>query len=102
MSISSLPAWGAWIEIQYAPHFGGQHTSSLPAWGAWIEIIMPSTISMDAKSLPAWGAWIEIPRQDAADGSIRSLPAWGAWIEMIADADTATVGAVAPRVGSVD
>ena len=33
----SLPAWGAWIEIQMLL-YGLLPYASLPAWGAWIEI----------------------------------------------------------------
>ena len=34
---------------------------SLPAWGAWIEIQQNAPPSACLPSLPAWGAWIEIP-----------------------------------------
>jgi len=33
---------------------------SLPAWGAWIEIQPTSSEVVKKVSLPAWGAWIEI------------------------------------------
>ena len=56
----SLPAWGAWIEIDGLRYYRAAF-KSLPAWGAWIEIrVMMVNINEDGKSLPAWGAWIEI------------------------------------------
>ena len=33
---------------------------SLPAWGAWIEIDLLNMNICKGRSLPAWGAWIEI------------------------------------------
>ena len=33
---------------------------SLPAWGAWVEIDAACQVFRRAQSLPAWGAWVEI------------------------------------------
>ena len=33
---------------------------SLPAWGAWVEIQGLFGLAMPEESLPAWGAWVEI------------------------------------------
>ena len=79
----SLPAWGAWIEIQFqtltrrsvagrSPH-GERGLKS-----RWNRGDKPST-----ESLPAWGAWIEIMAMTACYTVSRSLPAWGAWIEIL-------------------
>ena len=78
----SLPARGAWIEMQCPAlrrHIGGsrsplgerglkcrdrgkheRRTGSLPARGAWIEMIPILHPSSPRPSLPARGAWIEI------------------------------------------
>ena len=40
--------------------------SSLPAWGAWIEIPQLLGKSYFNESLPAWGAWIEIRYKPSA------------------------------------
>ena len=55
---------------------------SLPAWGAWIEINVADLKLALTESLPAWGAWIEIGGKDSCVILDLSLPAWGAWIEI--------------------
>ena len=42
----SLPAWGAWIEMDWLSISTPYLRKSLPAWGAWIEIqlILPTRI----------------------------------------------------------
>ncbi len=60
ISVTSLPARGAWIEIaeySVSNKFGSR---SLPARGAWIEILFQLIGTFRTKSLPARGAWIEI------------------------------------------
>ena len=34
--------------------------TSLPAWGVWIEILINDNVEVESASLPAWGVWIEI------------------------------------------
>ena len=58
--LSSLPVWGAWIEINELDSKADK-VMSLPVWGAWIEIIFTTPLIMIILSLPVWGAWIEIP-----------------------------------------
>ena len=41
--LESLPAWGAWIEIDLGDD-GDALRESLPAWGAWIEIEVMSVV----------------------------------------------------------
>ena len=123
----SLPARGAWIEIDgddlmlelppggRSPHgerglkYGRQvlrcHCRpSLPARGAWIEISrIRSSTPGSLLSLPARGAWIEMAQMIGCTARSPSLPARGAWIEI----STASPGSrcsdpVAPRTGSVD
>ena len=36
--IESLPARGAWIEMDFVPLYDEDNGASLPARGAWIEI----------------------------------------------------------------
>ena len=79
----SLPARGAWIEIEAhsraaspvigrSPHgerglksqwreLWNNVFQSLPARGAWIEILFNMVDEFAKMSLPARGAWIEIP-----------------------------------------
>ena len=56
---SSLPLWGAWIEI-FAVCKAFQSILSLPLRGAWIEMQFYRRLCQDLKSLPLRGAWIEI------------------------------------------
>ena len=51
----SLPAWGAWIEIQEISKVNG-YTRSLPAWGAWIEIQMYLSKAWFKKVAPRMGS----------------------------------------------
>ena len=75
---------------------------SLPARGAWIEINSLKFLSLLQQSLPARGAWIEITIEEIATKWIKSLPARGAWIEMSMQGNQPDNGNVAPRTGSVD
>ena len=51
----SLPAWGAWIEIEYAYQIG-EALASLPAWGAWIEIIFCQQLFFVTPVAPRMGS----------------------------------------------
>ena len=77
--------------------------SSLPAWGVWIEMFEELNEQYVGLSLPAWGVWIEMPQPLYSGRISSSLPAWGVWIE-IDDDKKALMEAiyVAPRMGSVD
>ena len=121
--LQSLPAWGAWVEINIIAQ--DQPTVlSLPAWGAWVEISSFAVWFSPSVSLPAWGAWVEMrygrllrhpTRCRSPHGerglksmlwqflriAVRSLPAWGAWVEIDVVAVFANSGKVAPRMGSV-
>ena len=102
----SLPARGAWIEINslhlltilsaVAPREGSvdwngdvkmaedAQEESLPARGAWIEIRKTGRHSSHSWSLPARGAWIEILYCcHIISFHLPSLPARGAWIEIL-------------------
>ena len=102
----SLPARGAWIEIENEFTVAGPGCSrsprgerglkyrlhaytttiqrSLPARGAWIEIVTRYPCEACARaSLPARGAWIEILHIRLMRFRFLSLPARGAWIEII-------------------
>ena len=77
----SLPARGAWIEIETLTR-SIEFVRSLPARGAWIEIyFVRDERQVSCWSLPARGAWIEI-----------------AWCRMMRSVDDR----VAPREGGVD
>ena len=101
----SLPARGAWIEIENEFTVAGPGCSrsprgerglkyrlhaytttiqrSLPARGAWIEIVTRYPCEACARaSLPARGAWIEILHIRLMRFRFLSLPARGAWIEI--------------------
>ena len=55
--MTSLPAWGVWIEIGlFVLTFLGQE--SLPAWGVWIEI---------ALSLSKFARTLVTPRMGSVD-----------------------------------
>ena len=47
-----------------------QWTTSLPVWGAWIEMTNVSVGFMNPRSLPVWGAWIEIVVNSLVTGSV--------------------------------
>ena len=81
----------------------GQEVWSLPARGAWIEINeLRRERSERTVSLPARGAWIEITGQSRMDQGRRSLPARGAWIEILYVYRPGANVNVAPRKGGVD
>ena len=77
--MASLPARGAWIEIQWCQYRHVGDHESLPARGAWIEICAATSFFKKNLSLPARGAWIEIrfwrfqmevPRVAPREGSV--------------------------------
>ena len=76
--------------------------TSLPVWGAWIEMRSARWTRWRSRSLPVWGAWIEIVKTDAPEIPAGSLPVWGAWIEIACRSDMQNLHFVAPRMGSVD
>ena len=79
----SLPARGAWIEIDKAAALFDTIERSLPARGAWIEIDSEQAMTYTEPSRSPHGErglkYIGISRNAAF---IVSLPARGAWIEM--------------------
>ena len=75
---------------------------SLPARGAWIEMQVHVCDGCRAVSLPARGAWIEITQYGPPPAPSLSLPARGAWIEIFALPTLIPQLRVAPRKGSVD
>ena len=76
--------------------------TSLPARGAWIEIDGSKSDRSGAWSLPARGAWIEITVGVGRSMENGSLPARGAWIEILDRIVDPLGDDVAPREGSVD
>ena len=122
---TSLPSWGAWIEITSpsttmrvvssrsphgerglkCPNCGAPMTdeASLPSWGAWIEIVFVWCALSGVASLPSRGAWIEIRRDwRSRPWTTQSLPSRGAWIEITVDKAMSEEAMVAPLTGSVD
>ena len=76
---------------------------SLPAWGAWIEMNLPARISATGRSLPAWGAWIEIsPPPPPADDRTGRSPHGERGLKSPGYTLIAQGSGVAPRMGSVD
>ena len=121
----SLPARGAWVEINPRRAMLPAIYPSLPARGAWVEIPSDSiSHATQEESLPARGAWVEIaesrkssaiipsrsPHGERGLKSARSgphparsgsLPARGAWVEIFPQYRPSSASTVAPRTGSV-
>ena len=119
----SLPARGAWIEIN-SLKFLSLLQQSLPARGAWIEISVPRLTNAVPRRSPHGERGLKSRlRKSQRSGLSRSphgerglkcpckaisrimemsLPARGAWIEINRWASRFCAAHVAPRTGSVD
>ena len=78
---TSLPARGAWIEIQqWALDVAGVGRS--PHGERGLKSLACKGIAEVPPSLPARGAWIEMMKERFEAYKLASLPARGAWIEI--------------------
>jgi len=60
--LSSLPAWGEWIEINLASAIVALGNSLSPHGESGLKFSFFRGFAVDPPSLPAWGEWIEIIR----------------------------------------
>ena len=76
---------------------------SLPARGAWIEIDFLDNLGLlKGGRSPRGERGLKLPGLAGGPAPLPSLPARGAWIEMVFTACWKRLPAVAPREGSVD
>ena len=76
---------------------------SLPAWGAWIQVQDQTAHDRWDGVAPRMGS-VDSSRNDGYKRTERcmSLPAWGAWIQVSVRSTMNCLTSVAPRTGSVD
>jgi len=76
--------------------------SSLPARGAWIEINLNETEMENVRRSPHGERGLKYRTYALKNIHPLSLPARGAWIEITNPPDGINLSIVAPRTGSVD
>ena len=82
VAIKSLPAWGAWVEINWITA-QMDAVRSLPAWGAWVEISKVRHLERRTISRSPHGErGLKFILKERSMLENMSLPAWGAWVEM--------------------
>ena len=59
-SLTSLPAWGVWIEIKMQDMKTREEGGRSPHGECGLKSYMRDIFSVIQGSLPAWGVWIEI------------------------------------------